>query len=129
MNPSTSSATLSAAVVSLAEPPTRLMDGPAMDYFLMEAVNALRASSAVAVARTKKIEQEMIEAGLLVQPPIPPPVPAKRDSAASTSSKPDGSVNEEEEAVRIRLEAIGMHVGANIAERCVGTICLIFRLK
>lgn len=117
MNPSTSSATLSSTVTSLADPPVRLMDGPAMDYFLIEAVNALRASSAVAVARTKKVEQEMIEAGLLVQPPVPPPVPAKRDSAASTSSKPEGKVNEEEEAVRVRLEAIGMQVGANIAER------------
>lgn len=90
-----------------------------MDYFLIEVVNTLRASSAVAVAKTKKIEQEMIEAGLLQPPPpTPPAVPSKRDSVASTSSsKPDAKVSEEEEGVRLRLEAIGMHVGANVAEQ------------
>ena len=119
MNASTSSAALSPAVVTLADPPTRLIDGPAMDYFLIEVVNTLRASSAVAVARTKKVEQEMIEAGLLQPTPIPPPpVPSKRDStASSTSSKLDLKVSDEEEGVRVRLEAIGMHVGANVAER------------
>ena len=124
MNASTSSAALSASIVALADPPARLMDGPAMDYFLIEMVNTLRASSTVALARTKKIEQEMIEAGLL-QPTltVPPPVPSKRDSLASTtSSKPEGKVSEEEEALRIRLESIGVHVGANVAERCASRL-------
>ena len=120
MNTSTSSASLSPSVALLADPPPRLMDGPAMDYFLIELVATLRASSAVSVAKTKKIEQEMIEAGLL-QPPlaIPPPVPSKRDSSMSTAStaKTDGKVSEEEESLRVRLEAIGVHVGANVAER------------
>lgn len=94
------------------------MDGPAMDYFLIELVDTLRASSAVAVARTKKVEQEMIDAGLLPAPPAGT-TPANRDSMASTSSKPDGKgpLDEEEEAVRLRLESIGMHLGANVAER------------
>lgn len=104
---------------TLADPPVRMMDGPAMDYFLIELVSTLRASSAVAVARTKKVEQEMVEAGLLPAPPPPGATPSNRDSLASTSSKPDGKglLDEEEEAVRLRLESIGTHVGANVAER------------
>lgn len=81
-------------------------------------MNTLRTSSAVAIARNKKIEQEMIDSGLLQPPPaVPPVVPAKRDSFASTSSKTDGKSDEEEEGLRLRLEAIGVHVGSNIAER------------
>ncbi|PSR82968.1 hypothetical protein PHLCEN_2v5938 [Hermanssonia centrifuga] len=118
MNPSTSSSSLSPTIVALADPPLRTMDGPAMDYFLIELVNTLRTSSAVAIARNKKIEQEMIDSGLLQPPPaVPPVVPAKRDSFASTSSKTDGKSDEEEEGLRLRLEAIGVHVGSNIAER------------
>lgn len=88
-----------------------------MDYFLIELVNTVRASSAVAVARTKKVEQEMIEAGLM--PAQPAAAASNRDSLISNSSKPDGRslMDEEEEAVRLRLDSIGMHVGANIAER------------
>ncbi|KAI0697168.1 transport protein particle component [Cytidiella melzeri] len=110
-------------LAALADPPARSVDGPAVDYFLIEMVNTLRASSAVAVTRTKKIEQEMTEAGLLFPPQQgPPAVPSKRDSMASTSSKTAGAdgktvVDDEEEALRLRLESIGMHVGANIAER------------
>ena len=103
-----------------------------MDYFLIELVNTVRASSAVAVARTKKVEQEMIDAGLL---PAPPPnaaaaLPSIRDSVASTGSKPDGkaALDEDEEALRLRLESIGMHVGANVAERYVGIIVLSERM-
>jgi len=102
-----------------------------MDYFLIEVVNTLRESSAVAVARTKKVEQEMIEAGLLPPPGTningPSTSSSKRestmrdstrDSMGSGISKGDnGPLDEEEEGLRQRLEAIGMHVGANIAER------------
>ncbi|CAL1696801.1 unnamed protein product [Somion occarium] len=124
MNPSTSMATLSASISALADPPPKLMDGPAMDYFVIEMVNTLRESSSVAISRTKKIEQEMVEAGLL-----PPPGSAtatattKRESARdSMSSTPrldggKGELSEEDEALRQRLESIGMHVGANVAER------------
>ncbi|KAH7919214.1 transport protein particle component [Leucogyrophana mollusca] len=115
-NPPGSTSTL----VALADPPVRQVDGAAMDYFLIEAVNALRSSSAVAAARAKKIEHDMAEAGL-----VPPPPPAKnptsaqgqRDSMGSVSSKSAAVVDEEEEGVRTRLEAIGMHVGGNFAER------------
>ncbi|OJA16771.1 hypothetical protein AZE42_03300 [Rhizopogon vesiculosus] len=103
------------ALSTLADPPTRMVDGAVMDYFLIEAVNALRVSSAVAAARAKKIECDMAEAGLL-----PPPPPAKqqntRDSISSTTGKIMGSVDEEE-GIRSRLEAIGMHVGGNFVER------------
>lgn len=90
-----------------------------MDYLLIEAVNALRASSAVATARAKRIEREMVEAGLL-----PAPAPAKaqqnRDSVESSSKQRvsgDDGGDDEDEDVRIRLEAIGRHVGASFAER------------
>ncbi|TFK38760.1 TRAPP complex subunit trs33 [Crucibulum laeve] len=111
----------------LADPPVRQMDGPAMDYFVIEMVNTLRESAAVATARSKRIEQEMIEAGLIPPPaPAPPALPLKKESARdSVTSLPSrtGSaagktvVDEEEEAVRVRLETIGMHVGANFTER------------
>jgi hypothetical protein len=104
------------ALSALADPPARLVDGAAMDYLLIETVNALRVSSAVASARARKIERDMVEAGLV---PLPPP-PAKqqnpRDSASSASGKISGPADEDEE-VRSRLEAIGIHVGGNFAER------------
>jgi trafficking protein particle complex subunit 6 len=119
----------------LADPPARLMDGPAMDYFVAEMVATLRASAAVATARAREIEREMVDAGLI--PPPPPPAPllrkdreSARESAGSTlasavTSKSLAGVanktplDEEEEEVRMRLESIGVHVGANLAERCV----------
>ena len=124
MNSSTSTATLAGNLADFAEPPTNLMDAPALDYFFIEMVNTLRHSSAVAISRTKKIEQEMAEAGLL--PPAPPATSAAakresaRDSISSVTPKADGGkpeFTEEEEALRQRLENIGMHVGANVSER------------
>lgn len=113
------------SLAALADPPIRHIDGPAMDYFVIEMVNTLRESAAVATARAKKIEHEMAEAGLIPPaPPLPPAVPAKesaRDSVTSLASRSGKSqvVDEEEEAIRVRLEAIGMHVGANFTERYV----------
>lgn len=108
-----------AALAVLADPPVHHVDGAVMDYLLIEAVNALRASSAVATARAKRIEREMVEAGLL-----PAPAPAKaqqnRDSVESSSKQRvsgDDGGDDEDEDVRIRLEAIGRHVGASFAER------------
>ena len=93
-----------------------------MEYFLIEAVHTLRRSSAVADSRAQKIEDEMIEAGLI--PPIPPPqVKAKKDAQRDSVLSAPG--DEEEEGLRARLEAIGMHVGANITERCASYIVLI----
>jgi len=126
---STTSSQLSPSLATLADPPTRLVDSCAMDYFLIEAVNALRASSAVASARAKKVEQEMIDAGLIPAPAVVLPpltirestsgsVSGARDSVGSTGSK-SGSMktDDEDEGVRVRLESIGVHVGANFTER------------
>ncbi|KAG5643048.1 hypothetical protein DXG03_001626 [Asterophora parasitica] len=116
-----------ASLAALADPPIRQIDAAVMDYFLIELVNTLRESSAVATARTKKIEQEMVEAGLIPAPAASAPAPpAKkenaRDSTTSLNSSSKGTgkppvLDEEEEAVRVRLEAIGLHVGANFTER------------
>ena len=118
---------VSSNLAALAEPPVQLVDGAVMDYLVIEMVNALKASSAVATARSKQIEHEMIEAGLLPPPPPPSlakkPLPNPRDSVVSLSGKSadtaSGKLDDEEEAVRVRLEAIGSHVGTNLAERCV----------
>lgn len=121
MNPSPSSTSVAPTLTALAEPPVRTIDGAAMDYFLIEVVNSIRASSAVAVARTRKVEQEMIDAGLLSPAPPPGAVATKRESLASNSSKAEikTPAEEEEDAVRLRLESIGTHIGANVAERYV----------
>ena len=107
-------------VTALADAPLRYMDGAAFDFFLIEMVNTLRESSAHAQARARKVEQEMIDAGLL---PAPLPTPAMhrhhKDSTSSLASKATAKVEDEEEGLKLRLEAIGMHVGANITERCV----------
>jgi trafficking protein particle complex subunit 6 len=100
-----------------------------MDYFLIELVNSLRASAAVATARAKQTEKEMVDAGLIPPPlPQPPALPLKKDlprdsysSISSRSSTPaqakQPAMDEDEEAVWLRLEAIGVHVGSNFTER------------
>jgi len=107
-------------VIAMADAPVRFMDSAAFDFFLIEMVNTLRASSAHAQARARKVEQEMIDAGLL---PAPLPTPAirkeHRGSTTSLASKATTKLDDEEEGLRLRLEAIGMHVGANITERSV----------
>jgi len=115
------------SLVTLADPPPRMMDASAMDYFLIEMVTTLKSSSAIATARTKNLEQEMIQAGLIPQPSIiPPPLPLKKESTARdsvtsltsrTGSSAKSPIDEDEEALRVRLESIGTHVGANITER------------
>ncbi|KAL0950566.1 hypothetical protein HGRIS_007368 [Hohenbuehelia grisea] len=110
-------------IAALADPSAHYIDGAAMDYFLIEAVNVLRVSSAVATAKRKRIEKEMIDTGLLpptapVPPPKEKPKDTARDSVTSLTSKAAKvPVDEDEEALRVRLESIGVHVGANFAER------------
>lgn len=107
-------------VTAMADAPLRFMDGAAFDFFLIEMVNTLQTSSAYAQARARKVEQEMIDAGLLPAP-LPTPVIRKehKDSTTSLTSKATTKVDDEEEGLRLRLESIGMHVGANITERYV----------
>ena len=89
-----------------------------MDYFLLEAVQTLRHSTAVAEARAKKVEDEMIDAGL-IPPPPPPQVKAKKDAQRDSIGTGSSALSDDEdEGLRARLEAIGLHVGANITERC-----------
>ncbi|KAJ7212188.1 TRAPP complex subunit trs33, partial [Mycena pura] len=115
-------------LLDLADPPVRQIDGAVMDYFLIELVNTLRVSASVATERSKKIEAEMVEAGLIPPSSAPPPHPLKkeapsaRDSTTSLNSRAStgaraSAADEAEEAVRSRLDAIGMHVGANFTER------------
>jgi hypothetical protein len=112
------------SLAALADQQSRLIDAAAMDYFLLEAVQTLRHSTAVAEARAKKVEDEMIDAGL-IPPPAPSPLKAKkdaqRDSLGAGSSAPS---DDEDEGLRARLETIGLHVGANITERCGDRIFL-----
>ncbi|KAF6758834.1 trafficking protein particle complex subunit 6B [Ephemerocybe angulata] len=134
--PSTSSlAPISLATLS--DPPIKLIDGAAFDYFLIEMASTLRESAAFATARTKRIEAEMLEAGLIpaATPAVTQSISKKagggaagpRDSVTSLSSTRGGkstsssaaasAVDEEDEPLRARLETIGMHVGTCFAER------------
>ena len=112
------------SLATLAESQPRLMDAAAMEYFLIEAVQTLRHSSAVADSRAQKIEDEMIEAGL-IPPPPPPQARAKKDAQRdSVGTGISATGDDDEEGLRARLEAIGSHVGANITERCASHIIL-----
>jgi hypothetical protein len=58
--------------------------------------------------------------------PAKEPKETPRDSMTSISSKTASKLqpaDDEEEALRARLEAIGMHVGANFSERCTAPPC------
>ena len=105
------------SLAALADPQPRLVDAAAMDYFLIEAVQTLRHSTAVAEARAKKVENEMVEAGL-IPPPPPPQTRAKKDAQRDSGTGSSALSDDEDEGLRARLEAIGLHVGANITERC-----------
>lgn len=114
-------------LATLADPPNKQIDAAVMDYLLIEMVNTLRTSSAVATKRMKDMEKEMMNAGLLTTASTPSggsstkKESSARDSTSSLTSKTAkmGIVDEEEEALRTRLEAIGVHVGASYTERCV----------
>jgi hypothetical protein len=131
-----SSSTLNLALLTSDAAP-RLADGAAYDYLLIESVRALRASSAVAAARARRVEQEMVDAGLIPPPPVPKGVHSdgadgvgNRASMGSTMASVaigKGKTepgDDDEEGVRKRLEAIGLHVGSNLTERCVYITCL-----
>ncbi|KAE9410313.1 transport protein particle component [Gymnopus androsaceus JB14] len=91
-----------------------------MDYFLIEVVNTLRESTKVAIKREKEREAVMKEAGLIPSNSnnanTRDPTASARDSTSSLASTKVGS-GKEEEALKMRLEAIGMHVGSNFSER------------
>jgi len=131
--PSTSSLiTPSLLALSDAPPNQNQIDASVQDYLLIELVYTLRHSSQVARERARKREEEMVVNGLL------PPVSSSGTVSSATNAtglastgarvsmgSPGGIVaagakapmSEEEEAVRARLDALGVHVGANLAER------------
>ncbi|KAF8707667.1 Transport protein particle (TRAPP) component, partial [Rhizoctonia solani] len=104
-----------ATLRSLAYPTPKQVDGVVYDILLIEMVRTLRDSAKVARKRETELEEEMIENGLLERK-APAATASKGDSVSSIPAA-KGTVDEDEEALRIRLESIGMHVGANLAER------------
>ncbi|KAH8111484.1 transport protein particle component [Phellopilus nigrolimitatus] len=130
-----SSSLVTPSLSLLADPPIRLADAAAHDYLLIEMVHTLRASASVAAERVRRIEREMLEAGIVLGPAPPEKGAALkekdrlkkegRDSVGSAGSSTAGvtlgakAVDGEgdEEGLRTRLEAIGVNVGGNIAER------------
>ncbi|EAU93354.1 trafficking protein particle complex subunit 6B [Coprinopsis cinerea okayama7 len=124
---------------TLSDPPIRHIDATAYEYFLIEMVSTLRESAAYATARSKAIEKEMADAGLIVPTPTtvtgPPAAsgsrgsqpPGPRDSVTSLQSttRPKSSASGAGgdaddptlDPLRHRLLAIGSHTGANLSER------------
>ncbi len=99
-----------------------------LDYLVTGITHTLTHSSNIALARLKKREKELIEAGYIAPPP-----PRKeratgssaRDSTnsivsvsrATSASSPGELIDEGDDAARQRLENIGVIVGGNLAER------------
>lgn len=109
--------------VSLSSAPAQApkVDAAIQDYLFMEAVNTLRVSSAVARERLKKKEAEMVKEGLLIAPTPSSAVTVAPNTPPSRANTPGKGqvVSVEEEDLRVRLDAMGAHVGANLAERLI----------
>lgn len=89
-------------MTSLSIPTPPQIDASSLDYLLLEMVNSLRQSSSIATAKTRRREEEMIKAHLLQ-----PPAQNKEPSVADRDI----------DALKTRLESIGVHVGSNLVER------------
>jgi hypothetical protein len=85
---------------ALANPAVPQIDSAVLDYFIIEAINTLRQSAAVATRRQKDLEEEMAKANLLQQP-------------QSREAQQDAA----EETLKARLEGMGSRVGASLVER------------
>jgi len=94
-----------ASLTTLANPLVAQIDTAAYDYLLIELIPTLRSSAQVATMRTKELEAEMQRAHL-IQP-------------SAEKEKEKGGERDPDEPLKVRLENIGMHVGANLAERYV----------
>lgn len=101
---------------TLAYPPQKQVDAAAYDILIIEMVRTLRESASVARKRERELEEEMIENGL-IEKKAAAPMTAARDSTGGGLPAVKSAVEEDEEAVRVRLESIGMHVGTNLVER------------
>ncbi|KZT58430.1 transport protein particle component [Calocera cornea HHB12733] len=125
-NPSTTSL-LTPAILSLSAPPQAQVDIHAVEFLLVEMTRTLAESSRVAQARRDKAEAEMRGAGWM--PKAVPGAKGEEGSALALGKLREplreeverarrARVEEEEEsAVRQRLENIGAHVGGNLAEK------------
>ena len=58
----------------------------------------------------------MVDAGLLPEP-TPAKTPRESINSATGNNRKTPTVDEAEEAIRVRLETMGMHAGANYTER------------
>jgi len=92
-----------------------------MEFLMIELVHTLRESARTAMKKSRTQEEEMVAAGLLPAPasssittPSLRGSSSVRDSMASEDSK---VFEEEEDALKSRLESIGAVVGGNLAER------------
>jgi hypothetical protein len=116
-NPSTAS--LSANFSALADPETKQIDAAILDFLNIELVATLRRSSKVAQDKRKEREDLLVASGLLSAPSQVSPLVTKREAVRDSMSaaRSTKTLEEEDEALRHRLEAIGMHVGAGLTER------------
>lgn len=89
-------------LVTLATSTAAQIDVSVLDYFLIETINTLRQSAERAISRQKELEEEMSKSNILHQIPV-------RDAQHNTS----------EEALKTRLENLGVHVGSTLVERLV----------
>ncbi|CAG8578947.1 5451_t:CDS:2 [Acaulospora colombiana] len=87
-------------LVALATSTAAQIDVSVLDYFLIETIDTLRQSAERAVSRRRELEEEMSKSNILHQIPV-------RDTQHNTS----------EEALKCRLENIGVHVGSALVER------------
>ncbi|TDL22370.1 transport protein particle component [Rickenella mellea] len=126
---STSTSSLVTPTLSLlADPPPRFLDAAAYDYLVIEMVGALRGGAKRAEEKRRAVEKEMIEAGLLPASSSSLEKQGKKEKDRESTGSGGSGVRSsglgvtkvddpEEEGLRVRLEAIGIHVGSNIAER------------
>jgi hypothetical protein len=87
-------------LVTLANSTATQIDVSVLDYFLIETINTLRQSAERAISRQRELEEEMSKSNILHQIPVR-----------------DAQHNMPEEALKIRLENLGVHVGSALVER------------
>ena len=121
--PSTTNALVNPALQHLADDAPRLMDAVVLDFLLIEMVPILKQSTTASLKKIREAENEMIEAGLLSPPapthPIPPGLKGAALQEAIDDQRRIQIEEEDNEALRLRLESIGVSVGGTLAERSV----------
>jgi len=101
-----SSTSLSSPTLSkLADSAPHEIDAAVFEYIFIELVRCFKNSATFTQSRLEKHEQEMIDAGLL-----PASVKKRKEHPTALQSEPD-------QALLLRIEIAGEHVGANLSER------------